>query len=661
MAQPAPQTPRSVGAAALRKALHTVLAGKDLNLISIKEVREQVAVNLGFQADALEPRKKEFKKLTKEVVQGMLGDKSPLAVLLEEAEKDSVQRVYLITMSRVMGATLPGGRPYKDLDSLSRDVVGLAVVAAFNDPLPLAAGAAGRPRNSTDKSNVELVVVFRELHEDGSVHFHVVIKLKSCFRFKTAKRSLAERDGLPSHFSCSHTLKWSAIRYGYMATPAKPDVDEDPWVWTPEWSGPARSSPTVDLFELSQEPYQADTWRKRRETADKEAQKKNAKTSFNQLDLKSLIVSKHLYTKDGLMAYAQDYGSKAMQVMVSKMQRQLQAVIEDAKEWDAARGNAAFEALDAWTLLCQAAEKVCPHGVGQCTYCNAAETIFKENAGTLCQKQLAGALRDILTHGPKKTYRVPFLVGPSNTGKSTLVYPFDDLFHPKRVLHKPALGSPFGLRNLIGGSKRFIFWDDFRPVEYAQEKSVPVSMFLSLFIGQWSEIQVSQAFNDGNKDIKWEQGALFTGKQEGLWEPTKAVSPEEIKHMRNRVREFVFTAVLPEGAMKDVVSCPVCMAKWIVSSAAALDASPGLQPVLPIRTSTDAKLDHARVSAIVGLTGLLEAVKLPTGTAEAVVEDLEELGAINVKEPNRSEWESLAVWALLKPLQKTRLLQHLGL
>jgi len=173
-------------------------------------------------------------------------------------------------------------------------------------------------------------------------------------------------------------------------------------------------------------------------------------------------------------------------------------------------------------------------------------------------------------------------------------------------------------------------------------------VFLSLFIGQWSEIQVSQAFNDGNEGIKWEHSAVFTGKQEGLWEPTKAVSPEEIKHMRNRVRKFVFTAVLPDGAMKDVVSCPVCMAKWIVSSTAALDASAGLQPVLPLRTSTDTKLDHARVSAIVGLAELLEAVKLPPCAAEAVVEDLEQLGAISVQEPDCSEREGLIVWALLK-------------
>jgi hypothetical protein len=37
--------------------------------------------------------------------------------------------------------------------------------------------------------------------------------------------------------------------------------------------------------------------------------------------------------------------------------------------------------------------------------------------------------------------------------------------------------------------KRFIFWDDFRPVEYANDDCVPVQLFLSLFIGQSTEIQ----------------------------------------------------------------------------------------------------------------------------------------------------------------------------
>ena len=130
---------------------------------------------------------------------------------------------------------------------------------------------------------------------------------------------------------------------------------------------------------------------------------------------------------------------------------------------------------------------------------------------TLAQQRIWDANQNIL-----QTTRVPFLVGPSNSGKSTVLYPIDDLFGPHRVAHKPALGSSFGLRKIVSGMKRFMFWDDFRPVEFAHEKTVPVSVFLSLFIGQPSEIQVSQSFNDGNPDVIWQRGVAFTGKSEGL-------------------------------------------------------------------------------------------------------------------------------------------------
>lgn len=666
MAQAAPAmngsqlTPQGVDATTLRKAIHEAIAGKDLNLVSLRELREQVATSLGFQADALDARKRELKNMIQEIVEGKLSAKSPVTLLLEETEKDGLQRVYLITMSHVLGATLSDGRSYKDLQTVTRKDVALAVAAAFNKPLPTGS-SGGRPRSNPDEANVLMAAVFRELHTDGDVHFHVVVKLRANMRYKSAKRTLRERECLPSHFSCSHSLLWSAIRYGFVPTPAKPDVDEEPWVWTPEWAGPASEAAAVDLFELSQEPFQADSWRKRREGHDKEASQKGAKTCFSKLDLTAVINSKHLYSKDALLTYAQDYGTKAMQLYVHKNQRKLQIEIEDAKEWDSARANAAFEAIDDWTLVCNSAKETCPHGDGNCSYSQAVDKIFQENAATLCQKQLAVAIRDTLVNGPRKTFPVPFLVGPSNSGKSTLLYPFDDLFHPKRVLHKPALGSTFGLRNIVGGTKRLIFWDDFRPVEYAQEKTVPVSLFLTLFIGQWSEVQVSQSFNDGNKDVQWTHGALFTGKQEGLWEPTKTVTAEEIQHMRNRVREFVFTAVLAKGSMKDVVACPVCMTKWIVAGAAAFDAAPGLQPVLPIRTASLAKLDVGRVSAIAGLSELLGVLVLPDGAARAVLEDLEELGAIDVSEPTRVEWESLNAWGLLKPLQRRRLLQQFGL
>ena len=116
---------------------------------------------------------------------------------------------------------------------------------------------------------------------------------------------------------------------------------------------------------------------------------------------------------------------------------------------------------------------------------------------------------------------------------------------------KPALGSTFALRNIAKG-KRYIFWDDYRPVEFAHKDTVPVATFLSLFIGKHTEVQVSQSFSDGNFDVNWQRGVVFTAKEEGRWEPSARVSAEDVRHLRNRVEEFRFTEVIT--GLKDVGS-----------------------------------------------------------------------------------------------------------
>ena len=656
--------PDKVSADMLRSTFREAIQGKDISCISLGEVRRQVATKLGFSPEALDPRKKEFAKIAQSIVQDLqrqldpsLATKTPLEELLGQAEKkDALQWIYLITMSRVLHANGAGGDAHADLQAMTRKAIAEAVLDSFCNPSSAAPGAAGRPRGPKGNEQiVALLVVFKEAHADGAAHFHVVVKLTRPYRFLNVKRALRERHSLPSHFSCSHTQLWSCVRYGYVETPAKPEVDDAPWLWTPSWTGFARDQVAVDLFALSQQPFTADAWRRKRETTEKEASKKKGKTVFTKLDLTSVIISKHLWSKDALMAYSQEYGTHGMKNYVHNRQRKLVMDIEDAKEWVSAQDNAKFEATDDWTLLNRCAQKACPHGE-ECTYKQAVEQIFARNAATVSQSQLATALRNIICSGPKKTVRVPFLVGPSNSGKSTLMYPFDDLFTPQRVLHKPAIGSSFGLRNLVGGGKRFIFWDDYRPVEFAHEKTVPVSLFLSLFVGQHCEVQVSQSFNDGNKDIQWKHGVVFTGKEEGMWEPTKFVSPEDIRHMRNRVVEFRFSVPMLEGALKDVISCPCCMARWIVNGSFAGDAALALQPVLPVQE----QLNSDRVTAIAGFKELMSAVKAPVPVCEAVLEDLEGLGAARVSELTSADWESLNAWSLLRPLQKRRLLQQCG-
>ena len=466
---------------------------------------------------------------------------------------DLNQQVYLVTFSRVL-PTEPWAQQCRDLAQTSRKDVADMLQDAFENPTVCSAG--GRPRAADgDKDILDLVLVAKEHHADGSPHFHAVVKLRRRMRFKAAKRTLQERHNMPSHWSSTHTQLWSAVKYIHIATSKKPVVDTEIFTWS-------RVGADVDLTELSREPFTALAWRKRRELGEEQARVEEKKLpSFNKLDLMALVLSKHLHSKTHLLAYVQDHGSPQAQLFVSRHQRRLAEFIEDAHEWADAKSEMVANTMTEWEILCKAAETQCPHAPGPCPYAKAVEEIFEKNSGVMCPRKLACALKAVLVSGPSKTCRVPILVGASNTGKSTLLYPFDDLFGPKHVFHKPALGSTFALRN-IAKKKRFIFWDDFRPVEFAHKETIPTATFLSLFIGKDTEIQVSQSFNDGNLDVSWKRGVVFTAKEDGLWTPTAKVTAEDVRHLQNRVQEFRFTHVMT--TVKDVDSCAPCMSRWIV-------------------------------------------------------------------------------------------------
>ena len=483
------------------------------------------------------------------------------------------------------------------------------------------------------------------------------VKFKECQRFQAAKRVLRETHQLPSHFSCSHSLLWSALRYGHIATPRKPDVDETPWIWTPAWSGFSKDCKEVDLFDLSQRPYRADDWRKQKQVADTEASKAGMKTTFAKHDLKALIIAKHLYNKDSLLSFIQDHGTTAMQIFASNHQRKLTEYIEDAEEWATAKQNAAFAAISDWDLLCQARAKPCPHG-DDCGYKKSVAEIFHLNSSTVSRSRLAFCLREIMQKGPAKHIRIPFLVGPSNSGKSTLLYPLDDLMGPRYVFHKPALGSTFALRNIT--KKRFIFWDDYGPVEYAAEKTVSKSLFLSLFIGKNAEVQVSQSFNDGNMDVQWKRGVAFTCKLDGLWTPAGKITQEDVNHMRNRCEEFYFYHVFSKEALKEVDSCCHHFAEWVIDGANEYDAAcrpaavtPNGGQAVPLAASSLSEEEPVK-----GFKELMQFARIPDEVQQALATELDDMGAVDVKELLAEDWKALTKWPLLKSLQQRRLLQH---
>jgi hypothetical protein len=216
--------------------------------------------------------------------------------LLEDAgrqDDNANQQIYLITVSRALpGARLASG--LRDLETLTRAELLDMLRDAFDNPVASTGG--GRPR-SRSGSIVDAVIVAMERHADGSVHFHVVVRLSEKQRFKLAKQTLQERHKLPSHWSCTHTQLWSALRYVHVATPKKPDVDKDVLQWTCDGR-------VLDLDEKSKVPFVAVAWRRRRETLEAIASVEGKKApAFTKPDFTALVIHKHLHTTASLLAY----------------------------------------------------------------------------------------------------------------------------------------------------------------------------------------------------------------------------------------------------------------------------------------------------------------------------------------------------------------------
>ena len=86
--------------------------------------------------------------------------------------------------------------------------------------------------------------------------------------------------------------------------------------------------------------------------------------------------------------------------------------------------------------------------------------------------------------------------------------------------------------------KRFVFWDEFEPVTFIAKGVMPKSQFLKAFNGQVFQIQMNQRTHDGNLPFKWNRGAVFTAKENGLWDLQGAVTKEDVGHMKSRVEIF---------------------------------------------------------------------------------------------------------------------------
>ena len=177
---------------------------------------------------------------------------APRPEFLDEVEDARArQQVYLVTLSgllseraeRVDDAVADLQEPGDFNHEQIRDAFLWAVAN------PVCGVRGGRPRKNM--LAIEKIAVFREAHADGRIHYHVALKLNCQTCCLPLKLALMRQYRLASHWSSTHTLLWSAIRYGFFTSPRKQVVDKAPKGWL-------GSGEVLNLYKESQEPWNAD-------------------------------------------------------------------------------------------------------------------------------------------------------------------------------------------------------------------------------------------------------------------------------------------------------------------------------------------------------------------------------------------------------------------
>ena len=487
---------------------------------------------------------------------------------LGQEGKGQMKSIYLVTLPALQlafASAVP--RPYLTCPSTwKHEQVAHALLHAFRNPVH----ACCRGVEHVGPVVLESFVVFREHHAPavgqatGLVHWHIALRAKSSFRFAPYKRALQVHHGLASHWSTSHMGYWSAVRYGVIPSPKKPQEALDPEPWT--WSRVGRHAP---LFEVCQQPNTAAAMQQRREAKVKTAAAKAEKEPRpTEMDLYPIIVQ-HSFKNSAddqtadkqLIQWVKKHGSPALAAFAFKIRSKLASLIDDVWSWESVDDALVLMKQTRLQRLIGASREQCCCG-GQ--WRRLAEHSMQANG--ISPRMLCGDVLASLREGRRPDLPTVVLMGRyGGEGKSFFFAPLKNIFGSDHVQMTPQPGS-FPLLGLE--TKKVVLLD-----EWCFDSSViPITTQLLWLEGK--PFPVSRPQNkdyDGHLLYRGTAPIYVTCKERDLGpiiaraaQAMAAGKPSQDTMLLRRLRVYTLCQRLPVQPGENVPECPVCLANMLL-------------------------------------------------------------------------------------------------
>ena len=466
-----------------------------------------------------------------------------------EEDPGKSKSVYLVTFSHPQAERSIDGHVLQAPGNFTREAVRDALLGA------LAACQAARATPLVFRR----MVVFREAHGSGHVHYHIAVAASRCFRFLPIKRALLTMHGLASHWSCSHDHYASCVAYGYMPSPTKSasDCDQEPLLW----ATPGSEHPP--LSEASRPPITAAALTARREQVRRERGAAGGAERFKAVDLWPIVVQENITTDipgcaERVMSYARRCGGPAMVEFCFNNHPKLEDLVARSWQMEKVEDLIAGPEKPRQQFVAEAAQRPC---ICQGRWFAAASELFRLNS--LDAAEWRAAVRLSLERGRSKGNLVCHTGKEGDEGKSFLFAPFYSIFGEEAVFTAPPK-NVFPLLELP--KARLVILDDWR----FNEDIVSYPLQLLWFEGQPFVIARPQNQFSGHIRYRKDDPVFITTLEADLHSLSQNLLPGDRDMMLKRLKIFRFHQKLP-NLDRPIPPCGHCLACFL------LTGSPGGQ------------------------------------------------------------------------------------